>query len=189
MNILNNNRKGITLIEVILAIAIMAIIGQAIYSIYYVGNKSYAINRDMGFAQQDARLILENINNEIRTAKEVSNSTLTTKYYSIKIYNNNLIKTTYDTAETTEILGTNIEYIHFMPIDKTPEDANTDYSGNIINVKITTKEGTVTRTYDMDIRFENGNIIKYSTIDDGEGNIIYDFTPPLDIIYYTKYDE
>ncbi|MDR7871213.1 MAG: prepilin-type N-terminal cleavage/methylation domain-containing protein [Tissierellaceae bacterium] len=191
MKVLNNKRKGITLIEVIIAIAIMAIIGQAVYSIYYVGNKSHAINRDMGFAQQDARLILENINKEMRSAKDVSDSFFTTKYYSISIdSDNNLIKTTYDgTSETPEKLGTNIEYINFIPIDKTPEDVITDYSSNIIKVKIATKEGTITRSYTMDIRFENGNIIKYSTKDDGSGNIIYDFTIPLETVYYTKYTE
>ena len=70
-------RKGLTLIEVILTIAIMTIIGQALYSIYHVGTKSFEINRDMGFTQQDARLILENLNNEMRTAKEVSTDIIT----------------------------------------------------------------------------------------------------------------
>lgn len=113
-------RKGLTLIEVILTIAIMTIIGQALYSIYHVGTKSFEINRDMGFTQQDARLILENLNNEMRTAKEVSTDIIDSgnKYSSIVKDGNVLKKISYVMNESgdfvedsTKILGTNINRV------------------------------------------------------------------------------
>jgi prepilin-type N-terminal cleavage/methylation domain-containing protein len=187
-------RKGLTLIEVILTIAIMTIIGQALYSIYHVGTKSFEINRDMGFTQQDARLILENLNNEMRTAKEVSTDIIDSgnKYSSIVKDGNVLKKISYVMNESgdfvedsTKILGTNINMLNFKPIDQNPEDINIEYITDMISVEIVTNEENVSRSYTMDIRLENGNIIKYSTNELGE----YDLPETIDRIYYTKYDE
>ncbi len=187
-------RKGLTLIEVILTIAIMTIIGQALYSIYHVGTKSFEINRDMGFTQQDARLILENLNNEMRTAKEVSTDIIDfgNKYSSIVKDGNVLKKISYVMNESgdfvedsTKILGTNINMLNFKPIDQNPEDINIEYITDMISVEIVTNEENVSRSYTMDIRLENGNIIKYSTNELGE----YNLPETIDRIYYTKYDE
>ncbi len=187
-------RKGLTLIEVILTIAIMTIIGQALYSIYHVGTKSFEINRDMGFTQQDARLILENLNNEMRTAKEVSTDIIDSgnKYSSIVKDGNVLKKISYVMNESgdfvedsTKILGTNINMLNFKPIDQNPEDINIEYITDMISVEIVTNEENVSRSYTMEIRLENGNIIKYSTNELGE----YNLPETIDRIYYTKYDE
>lgn len=187
-------RKGLTLIEVILTIAIMTIIGQALYSIYHVGTKSFEINRYMGFTQQDARLILENLNNEMRTAKEVSTDIIDSgnKYSSIVKDGNVLKKISYVMNESgdfvedsTKILGTNINMLNFKPIDQNPEDINIEYITDMISVEIVTNEENVSRSYTMDIRLENGNIIKYSANELGE----YDLPETIDRIYYTKYDE
>lgn len=187
-------RKGLTLIEVILTIAIMTIIGQALYSIYHVGTKSFEINRDMGFTQQDARLILENLNNEMRTAKEVSTDIIDSgnKYSSIVKDGNVLKKISYVMNESgdfvedsTKILGTNINMLNFKAIDQNPEDINIEYITDMISVEIVTNEENVSRSYTMDIRLENGNIIKYSTNELGE----YNLPETIDRIYYTKYDE
>ncbi len=187
-------RKGLTLIEVILTIAIMTIIGQALYSIYHVGTKSFEINRDMGFTQQDARLILENLNNEMRTAKEVSTDIIDSgnKYSSIVKDGNVLKKISYVMNESgdfvedsTKILGTNINMLNFKPIDQNPEDINIEYITDMISVEIVTNEENVSRSYTMDIRLENGNIIKYSTNELGE----YNLPETIERIYYTKYDE
>jgi len=188
-------RKGLTLIEVILTIAIMTIIGQALYSIYHVGTKSFEINRDMGFTQQDARLILENLNNEMRTAKEVSTDIIDSgnKYSSIVKDGNVLKKISYVMNESgdfvedsTKILGTNINMLNFKPIDQNPEDINIEYITDMISVEIVTNEENVSRSYTMDIRLENGNIIKYSTNELGRE---YNLPETIDRIYYTKYDE
>ena len=194
MKVHKRTRKGLTLIEVILTIAIMTIIGQALYSIYHVGTKSFEINRDMGFTQQDARLILENLNNEMRTAKEVSTDIIDSgnKYSSILKDGNVLKKISYVMNESgdfvedsTKILGTNINMLNFKPIDQNPEDINIEYITDMISVEIVTNEENVSRSYTMDIRLENGNIIKYSTNELGE----YNLPETIDRIYYTKYDE
>ncbi|NLI66642.1 MAG: prepilin-type N-terminal cleavage/methylation domain-containing protein [Tissierellia bacterium] len=194
MKVHKRTRKGLTLIEVILTIAIMTIIGQALYSIYHVGTKSFEINRDMGFTQQDARLILENLNNEMRTAKEVSTDIIDSgnKYSSIVKDGNVLKKISYVMNESgdfvedsTKILGTNINMLNFKPIDQNPEDINIEYITDMISVEIVTNEENVSRSYTMDIRLENGNIIKYSTNELGE----YNLPETIDRIYYTKYDE
>lgn len=90
--IMKKNNKGITLIELIITLAIMAIAIQIIYSLFFVGNKSFNISKNKGFAQQEARIAFDLINTELRLAKEISDNNLSGKYYSLTIEDNKLYR-------------------------------------------------------------------------------------------------
>lgn len=66
------NRNGITLVELVVTLAILSIIIQVAYSIFFVGNKSFATSKDIGFAQQELRNTSMALGNRIRMAKEIS---------------------------------------------------------------------------------------------------------------------
>lgn len=82
------NRKGITLLEVIIAIAIAAIVFQLIYSMFFAGNKSFAVGKDRGFAQQDTRIFSIHLTNELRYASILSEDRLTGRYFSLEVLDN-----------------------------------------------------------------------------------------------------
>lgn len=74
MNKLKLNNKGLTLVEVIVTIAIIGVILPVVYSIFSLGNISFISTRDRGLSQQEARILAEHLNNELRYATDISNS-------------------------------------------------------------------------------------------------------------------
>jgi prepilin-type N-terminal cleavage/methylation domain-containing protein len=83
-----HNNRGMTLIEVLLSIAIFAIVLQVGYSMFFSGNKSFIIGSNRGHAQQDARIVAEHLNKELRYSSILSDSNLTGRYFSIEIVEN-----------------------------------------------------------------------------------------------------
>jgi|GEM_PF-1886270 len=65
-------RKGITLIELVLVIALIGIIIPVLTSTFFVGNKSFSVSRDIGFVQQDLRLATMFAENELRLISDIS---------------------------------------------------------------------------------------------------------------------
>lgn len=62
-----------------------------------IGNKSFTATRDRGLAQQEARIIAEHLNNELRYASKITShkSGLSDKYFSLSVVNNGLVKSEY----------------------------------------------------------------------------------------------
>lgn len=85
-----NGRKGFTLIEVILVLALISITIPAIYSIFFAGNNSYGIIKNRGFAQQDVRLASDFIASNLKfvTALSDDENDFYTDYYSLKVIKN-----------------------------------------------------------------------------------------------------
>lgn len=83
-----STEKGFTLIEVIITIALMSIVIQIVYAIFFVGIKSYDTGKNMGFAQQEVRLAADIINSELRYINDLKTTPLVGKYYSLEIKNN-----------------------------------------------------------------------------------------------------
>jgi len=86
------NKKGMTLIEVLVTIAILAIVIQVGYSMFFSGNKSFGIGRDIGFVQQDVRNLATFLNSELRYVDKISTAIteftgekFSGTYYSIKL--------------------------------------------------------------------------------------------------------
>lgn len=75
--------KGMTLIELIVALAIAAIAYQIIYSIFFAGNTFYVKGKDSGMAQQDARIASIYLFNELKFASRLAESPLSGRYFAI----------------------------------------------------------------------------------------------------------
>ena len=66
-----NNRKGFTLMEVIITIAILGIVLSALYNILFFQIKTFNLSDKKSVAQTDVRYISDFISNELRYATEV----------------------------------------------------------------------------------------------------------------------
>lgn len=101
------NQKGFTLIEIMLMLALLSIVIGIAYSMHFVGNKSFEVSKDIGFAQQDARIISEYLNRELKYSSKISKDDYEEgRYYSIELRDNDdgtktLIKTEYEGDGTT----------------------------------------------------------------------------------------
>lgn len=99
------NRKGLTLIELVVTFAIFIIVVNLIYSLLFAGNRSFETGRDRGHAQQDARLIAAHLKNELRYSAVIDDKVIDIngKYYSLGMVKEDnitsLIKTEYDAGE------------------------------------------------------------------------------------------
>lgn|GEM_PF-1979121 len=80
-------RKGISLIELILTVALLGIVIQVVYSVFFVSTASYSVSTNKGFSQQDVRLVSDFITNEIKYVSAISDNQLdfTDNYYSLKV--------------------------------------------------------------------------------------------------------
>lgn len=157
MNILKKNNKGVTLIELIVTMAIFAIIIQVIYSFYFVGNKSFEVSKNIGFAQQDVRLGTEILNAELRYADNIDINNLTGKYYSLEILSNGDGTYYLEKKEYTETDGTIVED-NIKTINGSWKEIiiNNNESG-IINTTIEQYEDKQKYKIDFDIVLENSN--------------------------------
>src|SRR5690554_4851915 len=102
------NRKGISLIELILTLALVGLIIQIAYSVLFVGATSHSISTGKGFAQQDIRLTADFLTNELRLVTDISEDDYEfSEYYSIKINNEgDLIKTQHVYQEDDTVVET-----------------------------------------------------------------------------------
>lgn len=107
LKLIKTNKKGITLVEVILTLALLSIVIGVVYSVFFAGNKSFEISKDTGLAQQDARLIAVHLDNELKFASKISkNDYGQGRYFSIELKDNNgsktLVKTEYNNGSRDE---------------------------------------------------------------------------------------
>lgn len=172
MNKFKYNNKGVTLVELIIVLAIMGIVIQALYSIFFVGNKSFIKGRDKGFAQQDTRTINEIITRELRTARAVGflEDEMGDDYYSLEFNSSDssLYKTDKDgNSSPIAVAKGNIKEMFF--------NRAMDDPGGIIKVSLIVEEKKENFTLGFDILLENVT---------GFNDEVNDET----IIYYTKYE-
>ncbi|WP_290764467.1 PilW family protein [Halanaerobium sp.] len=88
----HNNEQGVTLVELMVAIAIIGVVIAAIYMSYFTAVRVFGFNQDKVEFHREHRLIIETIGKYIRSANEINiNSTeLLIKYDSstkkVKLY-------------------------------------------------------------------------------------------------------
>ncbi|SHJ36996.1 PilW family protein [Parasporobacterium paucivorans] len=107
--ILRKNRKGMTLVELIVAMVILGIVMLAVTSFFLSSNKIYVVGRDQRSVQSESRLALDQILMDIRYAKEISllPATLaqteksTTTYNYIYFKDGLIYRSIYNTATST----------------------------------------------------------------------------------------
>lgn len=173
-----------TLLEVLIAAAIASIVISLLYSIFFLGNKSFTVSKEMGFAQQDARLMSTVITKELRTAmaieisndlnsphsikEKLSNLNITEEieYYSLEVEDQQLIKKQYNNGdppgEKVLTLGKDIQE---MKIDAT--------QGGYIELIISGQEAQDKQI--LNIRLENKEIVGGTS------------TEETKVLYYAKY--
>ncbi|NLB53321.1 MAG: prepilin-type N-terminal cleavage/methylation domain-containing protein [Syntrophomonadaceae bacterium] len=66
------NNKGMTAVEVLLALALSSIIISLLFMIFYLFTNAYKINITAIDAQYNARMVATNINKDIRSAKQIA---------------------------------------------------------------------------------------------------------------------
>lgn len=102
-----NNKKGVTLIELILVLAILTIVIGSAYSLFSFGSKTFTGGSKQYNAQNSTRLIVDYITKEIRFATDLSvqsvslseNQITDNEHYSyIYIKNGSLHHSLYDLA-------------------------------------------------------------------------------------------
>ncbi len=84
-----SNKKGVTLLELIIALAIMSIIMAVCFSVFSYGMKGYQRKTANVDSQIDVRYVLSYLNREIRRAEHVE-------------VNTNILKLTDETGNITE---------------------------------------------------------------------------------------
>jgi prepilin-type N-terminal cleavage/methylation domain-containing protein len=170
MKKLQFNRRGITLVELLIVLAIFGIVTQTIYSIFFVGNKSYNMSKNKGFIQQDVRIAADFINRELRIVKDIAKdqNVLEEKYYSLSVEEGKLVKTMFNgeiSEESIPLSGTlkgiKFNYVHG------------DVKG-IVTVIIEAEENGEAYSLKFNVLLEN--LPRYDN--------------PIDqnIIYYSKYE-
>lgn len=168
------NNKGVTLIELLIVLAIMGIVLQLLYSIFFVGNKSFNTSKDRGFAQQDVRIVSTLITNELKNAKEISFEKLEGDYYSLR-YNSKdkiLYKDIFnkDIKQEKKILFSKLKKVSFKQTKK-----------GFINIIIKSEEGKNSnnkKEYELVFDLLLENIPNYESTNKSSNSIIY----------YSKYE-
>lgn len=176
------NRKGVTLIELLLALGLIGILIQIVYSMYFVSNDSFAISTNKGFSQKSVRLVSDFIVSELKYTDtlirevdfDVNN--MLSNYYSIELRVNDdgtsdLIRREFDkdgTEKSKKSVNGKWEQVHLY---------NT--SPGVINVKTKQLEGNNKNKAGFEllseIRLEN-NPLLLSEIDivlDGTNKLYY----------------
>lgn len=178
MKIIGSKKNGITLIELILTLSLMAIVIQIIFSFYFVSNKSFETSKEIGFAQQDVRLVADYITNELKYARNIfTTNSETEPCYAIALNDDgNIVRYTYNGSEVPPevILKAKIEGISFKNVNIDGAIENKRLISITIRSKILEEGGNPKFKLDeFEILLEN----------------IRDYTNPIDnanIIYYTK---
>lgn len=88
-------RKGITLVELILTLALVALVIPVVFSVFFTGSTSHSVSTNKGFAQQDIRIAADFLTDELRFITDISDVDYESgEYYSLRINNEgNLVKT------------------------------------------------------------------------------------------------
>lgn len=67
---MKKKKKGLTLVELVVVMAIMAIFGGAVMTLFLSQNKSLTYVQDSTILQNEARLVLNSLEEDIRVAKD-----------------------------------------------------------------------------------------------------------------------
>ncbi len=63
-----DNRKGITLIELLVAMAITGVVATAVFAVYFSQNRTYMVQEQVVDAQQDLRIAFKHLARDLRMA-------------------------------------------------------------------------------------------------------------------------
>jgi hypothetical protein len=174
-------RKGISLVELVLTMAIFLIVLQVVYSIFFTGQNSFAVSNNKGFAQQGVRYGHIVISDELRYAssfisqEDFTSLVTNTRFYGLHIEENELIKTSY--MYNSE--ASNYESLEIMriPVDWDQVEISNTNSGKL-DILIYQDEDSMNRTSDYNLSYSleliNSNLLDSDlTWDLSNGDVVY----------------
>lgn len=166
---LKKNRKGLTLLELIIGLAILTIVLTMIFSFFDFGNRTVLVGFSQNKAQADLRIASDYVKNTVRYATEVSLSSPETVSieqtdsfdYIYFDYTSGSIKYSgYNSGNTREVksFGTGVQNTSKFWIEKTGE-------AQIIGINLYGQD--TTQNYELITSFELPNVkIKQNAIVD-----------------------
>lgn len=166
---MNSDQRGITLLETIIALAIMSFTVTMFYTLFAAGSQSLAKEEKRFGVQQNIRNAANIITSEVRHATSVGTSTPpATVYYTIRrdTSSNCLIIDTYDNGSTTSrVVGKYIDDLSFSKVDISGKPG--------LSFTVYGNDGSFDSDYDITSQVLLMNIKSLSSFTD-------------DTIYYTK---
>ncbi|MBV1757627.1 MAG: InlB B-repeat-containing protein [Dethiosulfatibacter sp.] len=170
-------RKGVTLIELMLTLAIVGLVLMVVYSVLFAGTTSHSISTSKGFAQQDIRIASDFLTNELRYVTDISDEDYAySEYYSLRINNEGkLVKTKHVYQVDDSVVET---ILRTVPGNMDSFNISNNASG-VINVDFEQIEKTGSR----EAGFELGISITTENSPDMLSNVSVDLVNG-DVLYY-----
>lgn len=183
-------KKGITLIEVVLTVALIGIVIPVVFSVFSIGTTSYNYSTNRGFSQQSVRAISDLLTKELRYISRLTDDFETAtgyvKFNSLSVDNTGsiprLIRTTYEYNDVTET----VEEVDEDILEGDWKSIRIENPGaNMINVIVTQSEGSGAgeATFVLPLTIELGNI---GSIETGIDVDLLNIDGTTEKIYYKK---
>lgn len=106
------DRRGLTLIEVIITLAVMGAVGLLAFSLFGQGFKLYTAESESAELQEDMRLVLSEITNKVRLTDEtgisVSENKLTVDDYVYSFDGTRIIRNSSEIATSIAVFDVSI---------------------------------------------------------------------------------
>ncbi|MCW3490306.1 prepilin-type N-terminal cleavage/methylation domain-containing protein [Dethiobacter alkaliphilus] len=160
LNTARLNRKGLSLVELMVALSVLLLVLAIGYPFYFFGTRSFAVGEEQSNVQRDLRVAASFITRELRNATFVQIGTDTADDGYEYIYlNDDNIKHLKDTTITTWT-NDNILSLSF----------NIEEKENIVTFQITGQEGNQVYSINSSVHLNNvknqpeasGSLIRYS---------------------------
>lgn len=183
---ISKNQKGVTLVELILSIALILIVLQVAYSLFFVGSDSFAVSTNKGFSQQGVRntnIFLESefkYANNFYSEQDVIDGIPNTDFYSMKMENNFLVVSKYQYISGSIPADYIIEEIKRFSSDNSKILVSNKNMG-LITIELDQIESSGRKT-------SNFNLEHTIYLDDGSilSDLAWELTNEENIIYYSK---
>lgn len=184
-------KRGITLIEIVIVVAILGLISLAASTVFFSGLGMFGQSTDESLASQEIRIISTHFTNQLKfarkadiSASESIKSTANTHYFSIELYGTDLLFKSYNSdGEVVEsrLISSNVDNFSFdfEKLSRLDDDGISQYLGAssiIVNLDIRANDIIYKDTFSF--AFENNYVI---------GEALYDSGPFTDSLYFTKY--
>jgi len=157
------NKLGFTLVEMMMAIALFAVLISIAYPMFFTASRSFNTSVNKTFSQKQARFLADSIIKELRFVKDISVAPFNADsgdYFSLSTNNGCLVKTTYHegAAAQSEIISLSQEnnvpdYFILKSLLFSKDTFNPNIK-NMLNVKIKVGNKSVCEL-DISIRLEN----------------------------------
>lgn len=138
------NNKGVTLVELIVAIAIMSVIFLVTGSFMMFGTKTHKLTSSEAITQSTTRLLAQNINNSVRnssatfTLHKSTNSNFSEKWNYIMVSEDkkSVLKYEWDESQGRHIKSTLMDEVDGTTFEIEYEKRSASTSDNVVGFKI-----------------------------------------------------